>query len=156
VYENSIGNNERGKTLQTIRGRIGQLNYQQLLDVCVRYYGFLDENALEQFFDNLLNVPCIMPGNQQGPNTVSWNAHFLDDIVFELLRRARPKFERFRAIYPLQHQLGTRASAVLAEAGQACACINQSMLSVRDRPRRPTARRERCRIGGEAHSACFL
>jgi hypothetical protein len=127
VYENSIGNIERGKILQIIRGRIGQLNYQRLLDVCVRYYNFLDENALEQFFDNLLNVPCIMPGNQQGPNTVSWNAHFFDDIAYELLRHAKPKFESFRASNPQQHQLGTRASAVLAEAGQACACINQSM-----------------------------
>ena len=127
VYRNGIGNIERGQTLQTIRGRIGQLNYQHLLDVCVRHYDFIDEDALEQFFVNLRDVFCIMPGNQQAPNTVTWNAHFFDDMVYELLKRAKPRFDRIRASNPQQLQLGTRANAVLAEAGQACACINQSM-----------------------------
>jgi hypothetical protein len=96
-------------------------------NVCVRHYDFLDEDTLEQFFVNLQDVFCIMPGNQQAPNTVSWNAHFFDDMVYELLSRAKPKFERFLASNQQQLQLGTWANAVLVEAGQACACINQSM-----------------------------
>jgi hypothetical protein len=82
---NGIGNIERGQTLQIIRGRIGQLNYRRLLDVCVRHYDFLDEDSLEQFFVNLGDVFCIIPSNQRAPNTVSWNAHFFDDMVYELL-----------------------------------------------------------------------